>query len=56
MAWGAPTWAAQEARLHQAALTFSKLRVHDSRGGALEKGVVLVRKASVTCQRREDEL
>lgn len=41
-------------RLHQAALTLSKLRVHDCRGGALEKGVVLVRKARVTCQRREE--
>ena len=40
--------------LQQAALTLSKLRVHDCRGGALEKGVILVRKASVTCQHREE--
>lgn len=34
-------------------LTLSKLGVHDCRGGTLEKGVILVRKANETCERRE---
>ena len=40
--------------LHQAPLTLGKLRVHDCRGGTLEKRVILVRKANVACQHREE--
>ena len=41
--------------LHQAPLTLGKLRVHDCRGGTLEKRVILVRKANVVCQHREED-
>lgn len=51
--WGCFHLVVQWPCLPQALLTLSKLRVHDGCGGALEKGVILVRKANGTRESRE---